>query len=235
MWPRGATETALWGWWLQLSSSLNFPSCRLDNPSHADGTFSNRDVVSPESEALFLIFSCILIKGKPGRVEMKERVLRAWEWHTKRGHANHARVGSVECQSGTTWFQSLCRFVYVWTGILFGVSLLFSILNDLHNSWKGARPFPFTSPADGFSAMISNFCDFGLRKLPMKFLGKRWLERESPFQITHAGHDGFQSSVEGYHLQASRDHKSKIGEGDSEVIYKIKPPFHVRLNNMRSL
>ena len=138
MWPRGATETALWGWWLQLSSSLNFPSCRLDNPSHADGTFSNRDVVSPESEALFLIFSCILIKGKPGRVEMKERVLRAWEWHTKRGHANHARVGSVECQSGTTWFQSLCRFV--WTGILFGVSLLSSILNDLHNSWKGVRP-----------------------------------------------------------------------------------------------
>ena len=32
--------------------------------------------------------------------------------------------------------------------------------------------FPFTSSADGFSRMISNFCDFGLRKLPMKFLGK---------------------------------------------------------------
>ena len=180
MWARGATGTTLWGWWLQLPSSLNFPSCRLDNPSHVDVTFSNRDVVSAESEAWFLIFSCILIKGKPGRVETKERVLRAREWHAKSGHTNHARVGSEECQSGTAWFQSLCRFVYVWTRILFGVSLLSSILNDLHNSWKGARPVfvPFTSSADGFSAMTSNFCDFGLRKLPMKFLGKSWLERE---------------------------------------------------------
>lgn len=46
------------------------------------------------------------------------------------------------------------------------------------------------------------------------------------FQTTHAGHDGFQSSVESYPLQALIDHKSKIVEGGSLFICKIKPPFH---------
>lgn len=49
-----------------------FPLLRPDNPSHADGIFSSKDVASSKSEALSLTLSCILINGKPGRIERRE-------------------------------------------------------------------------------------------------------------------------------------------------------------------